>query len=172
MHLNVEIKAQAKPDKQTEIRSILTKKKAVFKGVDHQIDTYFKVHHGRMKLREGTIEHNLIHYRRKNQKGPKQADIILYKPQPDSSLKNLLTAGLGVWKVVDKKREIYFIQNVKFHIDKVKGLGHFIEIEAIDENGAIGKAKLQEQCAYYLNLFGLSKDDLVAHSYSDMIATE
>ena len=34
---------------------------------------------------------------------------------------------------MDKKREIYFIHNVKFHIDNVKNLGTFIEIEAIDE---------------------------------------
>jgi adenylate cyclase class IV len=40
---------------------------------------------------------------------------------------------------VDKKREIYFINNVKFHIDTVDGAGSFIEIEAIDNDGSSGR---------------------------------
>ena len=71
--------------------------------------------------------------------------------------------------VVDKKREIYFIDNVKFHIDKVKGLGNFIEIEAIDKTGKIGKKKLLEQCNYYIKLFGIKNTDLLSNSYSDLL---
>ncbi|HLS30246.1 MAG TPA: class IV adenylate cyclase [Flavobacteriaceae bacterium] len=137
---NVEIKA--KSNRQHEIRKILLDLKADFKGEDHQLDTYFNVNRGRLKLREGNIENNLIHYLREDQKGPKQADIILYRINPDSTLKSILTEALGVWKEVDKKREIYFIDNVKFHIDKVKTLGTFVEIEAIDQDGTIGKEKL------------------------------
>ena len=71
--------------------------------------------------------------------------------------------------VVDKKREIYFIDNVKFHVDQVEDLGTFVEIEAIDMTGEIGKEKLLEQCEYYLNLFDISKNDLVEYSYSDLL---
>jgi len=56
--LNVEIKA--KSDKQSKIRELLNSNKAISKGTDHQIDTYFNVKHGRLKLREGNIENNLI----------------------------------------------------------------------------------------------------------------
>lgn len=34
--------------------------------------------------------------------------------------------------MVDKRRKIYFIDNVKFHFDVVENLGTFIEVEAID----------------------------------------
>lgn len=166
--INVEIKA--KSNRQKEIREILLSLKADFKGEDHQIDTYFNVNRGRLKLREGTIENNLIHYLRENQKGPKQADIILYKSNPDSTLKSILTKALGIWKVVDKKREIYFIDNVKFHIDTVKSLGTFVEIEAIDEEGAIGKEILEAQCKYYLEVLKIPQEDLLSKSYSDMVA--
>ena len=81
----------------------------------------------------------------------------------------MLTDALGIFQAVDKKREIYFIENVKFHIDKVKNLGSFIEIEAIDKTGKIGKQKLLEQCNYYLKLFGVSKFDLISKSYSDLL---
>lgn len=165
--INVEIKAKSK--KNAEIRKLLEERNADFKGKDHQIDTYFKVNNGRLKLREGSIENNLIHYNRQNQKGPKQADIILYKPEPKSTLKELLVAALGVLTIVDKQREIYFIENVKFHLDQVKNLGTFMEIEAIDRDGSIGREKLLDQCEHYMKMFGISEHNLVSNSYSDMI---
>lgn len=166
--LNVEIKARcSNPD---TIRSILKKHKAIFKGTDHQIDTYFKVPEGRLKLREGTIENNLIYYRRSDSKQAKTSDINLVAMDNPSAMKKLIANALGVWITVDKQREIYFIDNVKFHIDEVKELGSFVEIEAIDEDGSISEAKLREQCEYYQHLFEITSDDLVAVSYSDIIS--
>ena len=71
--------------------------------------------------------------------------------------------------VVKKKREIYFIENVKFHLDDVNGLGTFVEIEAIDSAGSLEKERLLEQCNYYLKLFEIKNEDLVAESYSDLL---
>ncbi|MDD4901235.1 MAG: class IV adenylate cyclase [Patescibacteria group bacterium] len=166
-HLNIEIKA--KSNNQAKIKKILKSKNADFKGVDHQLDTYFKINFGRLKLREGKIENYLIYYQRKNKKGPKQSDVVLFKPDPKSSLKEILTKALGVLTVVDKKREIYFIDNVKFHIDEVKNLGTFIEIEAIDTDGTMGKDQLLEQCRSFLDLFEISQKDLISVSYSDLL---
>lgn len=166
-HVNIEIKA--KSNNQDAIREILKSRNANFKGVDHQIDTYFKVNNGRLKLREGKIENHLIHYQRENKEGPKQSDVTLFKSDPKSSLKEILTKALGVLVVVDKQREIYFIDNVKFHIDVVEDLGTFVEIEAIDNDGTIGKGKLLEQCQFFLDLFKISQEDLISFSYSDLL---
>lgn len=166
-HLNIEIKARCgHPEK---IRALLLDRNARFIGEDHQIDTYFTVPNGRLKLREGTIENNLIHYNRSNQAGPKRSAVSLYKPKPGSSLKPLLSSALGVKVVVNKRRSIYFIENVKFHIDEVQELGSFVEIEAIDEDGSIGETKLQEQCEHYMTLFEIKPEDLVEVSYSDLL---
>lgn len=167
MHINVEIKA--KSDNQQFIRQTLIKNNAYYKGVDFQIDTYFNVSFGRLKLREGQIENYLIHYNRSDIEGPKQSDIVLYKSDIESNLKQILTKSLGVLVVVSKKREIYFIDNVKFHIDTVEKLGNFVEIEAIDTDGQIGKEKLLEQCNFYLNLLKINENDLIANSYSDLL---
>ncbi len=163
----IEIKARCKD--QDKVRDILKGEGADFKGLDMQTDTYFRVPHGRLKLREGNIENNLIHYERQDQEGPKQSNVLLYKSAPDSNLKGILMKALGVLVVVEKKREIYFINNIKFHIDTLVQLGTFIEIEAIDENGSIGKENLQAQCEHYLDLFDIRKDDLIAGSYSDLL---
>lgn len=166
-HINIEIKARC--GNHEKIREQLKSREADFKGTDHQIDTYFKVNHGRLKLREGNIENFLIYYERENKEGPKQSDIILFKSSPGSSLKSILEKSNGVLTVVDKKREIYFIENVKFHLDLVEGLGTFMEIEAIDKDGTIGKEKLLEQCNEYLALFGIFPEDLISVSYSDLL---
>ncbi|HFB99950.1 MAG TPA: CYTH domain-containing protein [Phaeodactylibacter sp.] len=167
MALNIEIKARCKnPD---TIKKILEEQGADFRGIDHQIDTYFKVSNGRLKLREGNIEHSLIQYHRPNQAGPKKSDYILYHPQPNSSLKELLTKANGVLVVVDKFRSIYCIDNVKFHVDEVKDLGSFMEIEVIDMEDSKDEKKLLAQCQHYMSLLDISDNDLIKNSYSDLI---
>lgn len=161
--MNIEIKARCFEPK--KVRGVLEEHNAEFKGVDHQIDTYFQVASGRMKLREGKIENALIHYDRSNESGPKQSDVTLYRFPLNPALKEVLIRGLETLVVVDKVRGIYFIENVKFHVDDVKNLGSFLEIEAIDEEGNIGREKLMEQCQYYLNLLGVKDEDLIAESY-------
>ena len=166
-HLNIEIKAMC--ENQNQIREILKSNNARYQGLDHQIDTYFKVNSGRLKLREGNIENFLIQYERENESGPKRSNVVLYKSEPNSSLKEILTKSLEILVTVDKKREIYWIDNVKFHLDSVLNLGNFVEIEAIDFKGNIGKEKLLGQCELYLNLFQIPKNNLISVSYSDLL---
>ena len=166
-HLNIEIKARCgRPD---VVRSILKQRNATFKGMGRQVDTYFNSPNGRLKLREGDIEHGLIHYDREDKIGPKRSMVTLYRPTRNSTLKEILTSALGVLVVVEKKREIYFVDNVKFHIDTVDGLGSFVEIEAIDTTGTMGRDGLLRQCEEYMKLFGIHPDDLIGCSYSDML---
>lgn len=140
-----------------------------FQGIDHQIDTYFHAKLGRLKLREGNIENSLIDYNRKNILDSKESQIILYQHKPNQALKNILTRQLGVKVIVDKKRKIYFIDNVKFHFDLVEGLGTFLEVEAIDYKGNFTLEELKLQCDKYFGFFELKKDNLVDKSYSDLI---
>ena len=139
-----------------------------FIGEDHQVDTYFNVEKGRLKLREGNIENSLIYYERKNVAGSKQSDVLLYQFQTDVSLKEILSKVHGIKVVVDKRRKIYLIDNVKFHFDKVEGLGTFVEVEAINTENS-GIEKLKEQCKYYADFFGLNESDYESQSYSDLI---
>ena len=81
----------------------------------------------------------------------------------------MLTNALGILVVVKKAREIYFIDNIKFHIDSVEKLGTFIEIEAIDKAGDIGRERLIEQCRNIMELFEIQEEDLLDCSYSDML---
>jgi adenylate cyclase, class 2 len=167
MHLNIEFKARCKNPER--VRELLKREGADYKGRDSQTDVYFNVSNGRLKLRKGNIENNLIGYSRKNLVGPKQSEVHLFKTEPNTSLEEVLTSALGVKVIVNKKRDIYFIENVKFHIDEVQGLGSFVEVEAIDLDGRTGKEKLQQQCDKYKKMLEVEDEDLLAKSYSDLL---
>ncbi len=163
---------KAKVNNIEDYENKLLKLNPVFKGTDHQIDTYFNAAKGRLKLREGNIENSLINYDRENISDSKQSDIILYQHEPNAALKNILVQQLGVKIIVDKKRKIYFIDNVKFHFDIVDSLGTFIEVEAIDSKEEYTIEQLKEQCDKYFSYFGLDKSQLVDKSYSDLVETK
>lgn len=177
--INVEIKARLVSDKHNQgtervrfIREYLLSHKAEFRGTDLQTDTYFNVPKGRLKLREGVIENNLIYYERPDQAGPKNSVFKLVKVDDAAGLKEALRQSLGIKVVVIKKREIYYIGNVKFHIDEVPGLGVFTEIEAGNLLADLSNEQLKEQCDHFMKAFGIQPDDLVSVSYSDMLPEE
>ena len=168
--LNIEFKASV--NDLAVLETLLLQHQPLFIGEDHQVDTYFNVPIGRLKLREGNIENALIHYDREDIAGTKSSHVLLYQHQPDKILKEIFIKTLGIKAVVNKIRKIYFIDNVKFHFDTVKTLGTFIEVEAIDKDGGLGIEKLQTQCDKYAALFNIAKEDFVSISYSDMILNE
>lgn len=167
--LNVEIKARCADP--SYVRQWLQNNGADFKGTDHQSDTYFAVANGRLKLREGNIENNLIYYERPDQAGPKNSHFHLVKVEDAAGLKEVLRKANGIKKIVLKKREIYFIANVKFHIDEVPGLGSFVEIEAGNKTAPeLNQQQLLDQCNYYLQAFKIGEEELMEGSYSDLIS--
>ncbi|SRR5258705_3639164 len=165
--LNVEIKAICKNP--ASIREYLLSHDARSLGTDAQTDTYFNVNLGRLKLREGNIENNLIFYERTNQAGPKNSHFHLVKVEDAAGLKEVLTKSQGIKVVVKKKREIFYINNVKFHLDEVAGLGSFVEIEAGNVLADLSAEELTAQCNFYLEEFTIKPEDLVEVSYSDML---
>jgi predicted adenylyl cyclase CyaB len=166
--INIEIKAKCfHPEK---VEAFLLLQHAEFMGIDYQKDTYFNVPEGRLKLRQGNIEKNLIFYNRPDQDGPKQSDFLLSPVNDGSVTEHILIKALGIKVVVEKKRKIFFIENVKFHLDEVPGLGNFVEIEAGNKsypNKTI--EELQQQCTLYMDAFEIQPEDLILNSYSDMI---
>lgn len=164
---NVELKANV--DEIDTYEQKLLKLNPDYRGTDHQIDTYFNAKKGRLKLREGNIENALINYDRDDVAASRLSEIMLYKHKPDSALRDILAAQLGIKVVVNKTRKIYFIDNVKFHFDVVKRLGTFIEVEAIDRDNEFTIDELKTQCNKYFDYFSLSKDQLIDRSYSDLV---
>ena len=163
--LNFEFKARL--TNEPRVREALKRLGARFIGTDHQIDTYFRVPSGRLKVREGRIENALIFYRRSDVRRARQAAVEMMLLPRRNSLRAILTRALGILAVVDKRREIYFVKNVKIHLDRVRQLGKFVEVEAISRTSDV--KKIRSQARQFRELFGITAKDIVAESYSDLI---
>ena len=162
---NIEIKATY--DDHDNARIILKSENADFKYIDFQVDTYFVVKNGRLKLRESQIENSLIYYNREDKRDPKKSNAIICK-NPDFLLKNSLINSLEILIRIEKKREIYIFNNVKIHLDEVKDLGCFIEVEAMGKDDD-PEDYLLNKCNYFIDLLNIKKENFVSESYSDLL---
>lgn len=174
---NIEIKARCN-DISVVIDYLDKNPLFVKQGLDHQTDTYYNTINGtRLKMREGNVENALVSYKRDNQLGPKNSDIVLHHFGIDYSsvktidnLKDILNHSLGTLVVVNKYRHIYWNDkdNVKIHVDEVDNLGNFVEIEVMDFTGNRDKLEMQELCEFYIDQFTLHHG-LISNSYSDLL---
>lgn len=163
---NVEFKAHAWDLDVLEKRlSILN---PVLEGVFKQVDTYYNVPIGRVKLREYDDFSSLIYYNRADGLDAKGADVIYYKHEKDAALGAILELQFGIKVRVSKVRKALKYKNVSIHLDTVEGLGTFVEVEACNVGVEEG-VDLKEQCDEFFKLLELSEDDLIAVSYSDLI---
>ena len=163
--LNFEFKAHLHDA--AHVRATLKRLRARFLGTDRQVDTYFRVSVGRLKIREGRIENSLIFYERTNSAHARRSNVEMLLLPRRNSVRAMLSRALGILAVVDKRREIYFVGNVKIHLDRVRGLGNFVEVEAMTRSGDI--RKVRSQATKFQKLFAISAADIVPLSYSDLI---
>ncbi len=113
-----------------------------------QQDTFFCCEAGRLKLRDflnGTGE--LIFYRRANQVGPKESFYLRSETSTPEILKRSLALAYGEAGSVSKQRTLFLVGRTRVHLDKVQGLGHFLELEVVlgeNESSEVGALEAHE----------------------------
>ena len=141
-------------------------------GVQHQIDTYFHVPHGRLKLREIVgVRAELIWYDRSNQAASRNSEYRLTPISHPDELKASLAAALGLRGQVEKHRQVLLWRNVRIHLDQVQSLGTFVEFEAVmspGEDEVTAHARLKQLC----EMMKLSPTDYQDCSYADLLGLE
>lgn len=174
MAQNVEIKARIAKHEFGAIRE--RTKQIATDGPIHleQTDTFFACQTGRLKLREfdeGTAE--LIAYHRPDTEGPKTSTYI--RSQCDGeTMKVALGRSLGIIGVVQKEREVFFQGPTRIHLDRVEGLGTFLELEVVLDSGhgsAIDKAEGQRVADHLMKTLGIEPTRLIAGAYFDLLQT-
>lgn len=165
---NIEIKAHARDLGAT--RAVAERLATEYLGVDTQVDTYFRTRSGRLKLRESSLSGaQLVPYVRPNEGGPKRSDYALI-PVPDpEATKALLTETLGVHRVVEKEREIFLKENVRIHLDRVRGLGEFIELEAVFDGAVSAERDEYSRVHELMDALGVRDEDLIERSYEELV---
>lgn len=140
-------------------------------GVLHQIDTYFQTKRGRLKLRKINGEKaELIPYFKDYSLGPMQSNYSVLATNEPDKLQSILNHILGEFAVVDKKREVFLIDNIRIHLDQVKDLGSFVEFEAVyDDSQSKNKEIEIQKVNKLMETFGITKEDLLDKSYIDYL---
>jgi len=164
---NIELKARLEdPEAAREVAVAVGGKRL---GVQYQVDCYFHCRRGRLKLRQiDGLSAELIWYRRPDERGPKASEYLRVAISEPEVLKAALAAAWGIRVVVEKRREIFLVDNVRIHLDEVVGLGHFLEFEAVlgpEVDDPQGIAQLEDLA----EKFSIGAGDRVAGSYADLV---
>jgi len=112
----------------------------------------------------------LIAYERPDLDGEKESRYRIVEVGDAEDLREALSIVLGVRIVVTKARRLFILEDVRIHLDRVEGLGNFIEFEGVvGPDGSDGSARLETLLTELRRAFGIREDDLVAESYSDLV---
>jgi len=165
---NIEFKAELRDIDLA--RTLLRKIHATAIDTLAQTDTYYRLSDGRLKKRE-TRGHptEFIFYHRDNAARARVSRFTIYSQS--QARQHFGPTELPVWLKVVKVREVYMHSNVRIHLDRVEGLGNFIEFEALvtsqtPEQACYQAVELLKQAM--LPVMG----EMLSHSYCDMVAVD
>lgn len=142
-----------------------------------QTDSYFRVALGRLKLRtiegaDGATAVELIAYRRPDEPGSRWSDYrrVTLDPASARGVAEALAVVCGVVAVVDKQREVAILGRTRIHLDRVTGLGSFIELETVaDPSDDDDDAGLLREHEDVIRVLELGDREPVATSYGDLV---
>ncbi len=137
-----------------------------------QDDTFFRCDNGRLKLRVfSETQGELIFYRRTDRQGPKESFYVRSPTASPASLRKALTLAHGEIGRVVKDRTLYLLGRTRIHLDKVQGLGEFLELEVVLEDGEPLEAGVREAHRLMADL-GIAPSQLVGGAYVDLLTQQ
>ena len=167
MPSNIEIKARARNF--DEIRHRAERLSNIPVETIPQEDIFFNTPQGRLKLRVLSEDRGqLIYYTRPDQEGPKRSDYHISHTSDSANLKRVLELAYGIRGVVRKTRYLYLVGQTRVHLDDVEGLGQFMELEVVMQEGQSdveGQAIAEDLMAS----LGVERTDLLEGAYMDLL---
>ena len=167
MPRNIEVKARI-----SSVESVLPRARALADGepvMIEQDDSFFVVPQGRLKLRQfadGSAE--LIHYHRADSPDTKASDYVRV-PVPDpAALREALARACGLLGRVQKRRLLLMAGPTRIHLDRVAGLGDFMELEVVLADGQ-SDAEGAAIAEALMDALGLADAHRLAGSYLDLM---
>lgn len=167
MARNIEIKARIKDADEFTARVAELADEGPFEM--EQDDTFFSCAHGRLKLRAfSETSGELIFYRRTDQPGPKESSYLITPATDPAGLREVLTLAYGQTGRIVKHRTLFLIGRTRVHIDRVEGLGNFMELEVVldlNENSEEGVRVAESLMAK----LGVNDSVLIECAYIDLL---
>ena len=170
MPRNIEIKAHIE-----SVEALVPKAAAIASDGPIEIeqdDTFFRCENGRLKLRVlGDKSGELIFYRRADQQGPKESFFLRSPTSAPEVLCESLSLAYGAIGRVRKRRTLYLVGRTRVHLDRVEGLGHFLELEVVLGDDESTQAGILEAHALMEKL-GIHASQLIDGAYVDLHACQ
>ena len=168
MARNIEIKARI-----ASIEALAPKAAALATEGPRQIaqdDTFFRCDTGRLKLRAFSDDDGeLIFYRRADAAGPKESFYLRAPTTAPRMLRESLALAYGQAGRVRKQRTLFLAGRTRIHLDRVEGLGDFLELEVVLAEGEPADAGVREAQAL-MHALGVEASQLVEGAYVDLLA--
>lgn len=168
MPRNIEIKAKI-----ARVDTLLPKVAAIASQGPVEIaqdDTFFRCESGRLKLRTlSPSAGQLIFYRRADRQGPKESFYHVTPTSEPDNLRETLSLACGQVGRVRKTRTLFLVGRTRVHLDRVEGLGHFLELEVVLEDDELLEAGIQEANGIMAHL-GVEPSQLIEGAYMDLLA--
>lgn len=134
-----------------------------------QDDTFFLCPKGRLKLRAfGSGGGELIFYQREDCAEPKESHYVLAPISEVGPIRETLTQAYGVMGRIRKVRYLFIAGRTRIHLDRVEGLGDFLELEVVLRHEEPNVSGIQE-ARDLLKKLGISEKDLVERAYVDLL---
>ncbi len=164
---NIEIKTPLTGRAQTEEK--LLSIGANLEWTRKQVDTFFNAPSGWLKLREAAgCPAELISDRRSvGDSGPRESDYDILRLEEARELSSVLEHSLGILGIVEKQRALWLYRNTRVHLDRVKGLGDFLELETVlaEIDAGEGTAESEE----VISLLELNKELFISVPYLELL---
>lgn len=133
MPINLELKVLC--NSFNKIQKLLEEINADCIGELIQKDIYYQIENGLLKLRIENGEQSLIKYTRDEKGKDRWSDFQVIKFS-EGNAEEFLKDIFNIETVVEKNRLVYIYDNTRVHLDKVKDLGEFLELETLVVNGS------------------------------------
>jgi predicted adenylyl cyclase CyaB len=135
-----------------------------------QDDTFFRCDRGRLKLRAfSPSEAEIIFYRRADLPGPKESFYVRSAVSQPDSLRQALGLAYGEAGRVVKRRTLFLVGRTRIHLDRVEGLGHYLELEVVLEENEAADAGVRE-AGELMTALGIEPAQLVEGAYVELLA--
>ena len=165
---NVEIKYELRDLEAARLQCRVGK--ASFIGTLHQVDTYYRMSDGRLKQRVAEGEPvEWIFYHRIDRARPRLSTFTILTDERARTRWGV--QELRPWVKVEKTRDLWLDGSLRIHLDDVRGLGTFLELEALIGPGSdlqACHAAIDRWREVLMPVLG----EPVSISYSDLAARE
>lgn len=142
-----------------------------------QRDTYFAVTKGRLKVRESSERRadgcaveaaELIRYDRPDEAGARVSEYRLERIADPAAVLARLEREHGVRGIVVKCRDLWLYGDTRIHLDRVEGLGDFVELETVAAGHPTERHRAEHE--QVVAILAIAPGETIPGSYIDVLA--